>query len=520
MSIIYNEKARRAIEVGVNTVVDTLKVTMGPKGRNVVLNRKSGVVITNDGASIAKEIELEDKWANMGARLIREASGKTNDVVGDGTTSAAVMAQVMIQQGFRNVAAGANPVLLKTGMDNALDFVKSEIEFYAQPIDTQSRAEQIANISCKEPEVGALIADAISQVGKDGVITVEDGQSLETSLALTDGMVLESGFVSAHMVTDPANNTVFYRDAFVLTSDLPITDIRDLVPLFEKLAKVKKPLVLISPHAKDSVLLATIHINRLRGNLHVVGITAPGLPEECEDLLKDIAALTGGEFLSAAKNDTFNDILLSQLGRVREVTVTKDKTTLLAGEAASNRVVDRIQQLRHEMAVTGSEYDAEQIQKRIASLSGGAAILKGGGQTELELNDRKLRVEDALAATRSALQEGWLPGGGQAMLHIGENLQHYIETLEPDEETLGMRIVAQALSAPLRNIVANAGEDPSVVVAEILQRGLGFNAETGEYVDLATIGVIDPAMVLRVSLENAVSIASMLLTTEAVVAFT
>jgi chaperonin GroEL len=516
--IVYEESARRALERGVNAVTDTIKITLGPAGRNVVLEKKFGAPqIVNDGVTIAKEIELEDHLENAGAQLVREVCTKTNDIAGDGTTTAAVLAQAMIKEGLRNVAAGANPMVLRRGINKAAEAAVQEIKKMAKEV-TDATIAQVATISAGNDEtIGQLIAEAMGKVGKDGVITVEESKSLSTELETVEGMQFDKGFVSAYFVTDPERMEAVLDEPAVLVCDKKINLLADLVPVLEKVARAGRPLVIIGEDVEGEAL-ATLVVNHLRKVLPCVAVKAPGFGDRRKAMLEDIAILTGAQVISEERGIKLENVNLDMLGKARQVRVNKDKTTIVAGNETKAEVQKRIGLIKNQIKETDSEFDKEKLQERLAKLSGGVAVIKVGAATETELKDRKLRLEDALNATRAAVEEGYVPGGGTCLLNVAKSLEKTREKLSGDEKT-GFDLVVKSFEAPVRQIADNAGLSGEVVVERVKEQkpGWGFNAMTAEYVDMAAAGIIDPAKVERSAVQNAASIAAMFLTTEALV---
>jgi len=517
--IVYDEQARRALERGVDQVANTVKITLGPAGRNVVLEKKFGAPqIINDGVSIAKEIELEDHLENAGAQLVREVCTKTNDYAGDGTTTAAVLAQAMIKEGLRNVAAGANPMVLRRGIHKATEAAVNEIKKLAKPVETKTEITQVATISAGNDEpIGAIIADAMDKVGKDGVITVEESRSLSTELEVVEGMQFDKGYVSAYFVTDPERMEAVLDDPFILCVDKKVNLLADLVPVLEKVARAGRPFLLIAEDVEGEAL-ATLVVNHLRKVLPCCAVKAPGFGDRRKEMLKDIAILTGGDVISEETGTKLENVTIDVLGKARQVRVNKDKTTIVAGNESKEQVQKRIGMIKRQIEQSDSDFDKEKLQERLAKLAGGVAVIKVGAATETELKDRKLRFEDALNATRAAVEEGYVPGGGTTLLSITKKLDKEKEKLHGDERT-GFEIVIKSFEAPVRQIADNAGLPGEVVVERVKEQkeGFGFNAMTFEYVDMAKAGIIDPAKVERCALQNAASIAAMFLTTEALV---
>ncbi|MFN3927492.1 MAG: chaperonin GroEL [Pseudanabaenaceae cyanobacterium] len=516
--VVFQEESRRALERGVNALADAVRVTLGPKGRNVVLEKKYGAPqIVNDGVTIAKEIELEDPLENSGAQLIREVAAKTNDVAGDGTTTATVLAQEMIREGLRNVTAGANPVGLRRGMEKTVAHLVQIIADRTQTV-TADEIPQVATISAgNDPEIGEMIASAMAKVGQEGVITVEESKSLTTEVEVVEGMQIDRGYISPYFVTDVERQVVEFENPRLLITDKKINLIQDLVPVLERAARAGVPLVIIAEDVEGEAL-ATLVVNKMRGVLNTVAIKAPSFGDRRKAILQDIAILTGAGMISEDTGLSLENATLDMLGTARKVTITKDTTTIVATGAHKTEVEKRIAQIRKELAETDSEYDKEKLQERIAKLAGGVAVIKVGAATETELKDRKLRIEDALNATRAAVEEGIVPGGGATLVHLIKQAQEYKAQLPADEAT-GAEIIARALSAPLSQIATNAGLEGSVIAEKVasMDFNMGFDALTGQYVDMIQAGIIDPAKVVRSALQNAASIAGMVLTTEALV---
>jgi chaperonin GroEL len=514
----YDVDARKALELGVDAVANAVKVTLGPRGRYVVLDKKFGApTITNDGVTIAREIEVEDVFQNQGAQLVREVATATNDVAGDGTTTATVLAQAIVRQGLKNVAAGANPLALKRGIELAVDQVVKNIEAQSTEISGKDQIARVATISAGDEEIGDVIADAIDKVGKDGVVNVEEGQTFGMDLEFTEGMQFDKGYISPYMVTDQERMEATLEDPYVLIANQKIGSVRDLLPVLEQVIQSGRPLLIIAEDVEGEAL-ATLVVNKLRGTFTGVAVKAPGFGDRRKRMLEDIAILTGGEVITEEMGLKLENTQLSQLGRARRVVVAKDTTTIVDGAGDSEAIKGRINQIKSEIDNTDSDFDREKLQERLAKLSGGVAVVKVGAATETEMKEKKHRVEDALQATRAALEEGIVPGGGVALLVAQEALN--IDAIDlPDEQT-GARIVHRALEEPLRQISENAGLEGSVVVNDVrkAKKGHGLNAATGEIVDLIEAGVIDPAMVTRSALQNAASIAKNILTTEAIVA--
>ena len=518
--ILFDEAARRALEKGVNAVADAVKVTLGPKGRNVVLEKKFGAPqIINDGVTIAKEIELEDPVENTGAQLVKEVASKTNDLAGDGTTTSTVLAQAMIREGLKNVAAGANGILIRNGMHKAIEVAVSEIKKMAKPVESKSAIAQVATISAQDAEIGSLIAEAMEKVGKDGVITVEESKTMGTTLETVEGMQFDKGYISAYMVTDAEKMEAVLDEPLVLVTDKKITVVADLVPVLEKIARAGRPLVIIAEDVEGEAL-STLVVNKLRGILNAVAVKAPGFGDRRKAMLEDIAILTGGRVISEDVGLRLENVTIEMLGKARQVRISRDKTTLVSfkDDATTAEVSKRVGQIRKQIEETESEFDREKLQERLAKLAGGVAVIQVGAVTETELKDRKLRIEDALAATKAAVEEGIVPGGGTALIRLVKPLKDLMGSLSGDERT-GVEIIMRALEAPLRQIADNAGIEGAVIADQVKThaKGYGYNALTDEYVDMIDAGIVDPAKVTRSALENATSIASMLLTTEALV---
>jgi chaperonin GroEL len=513
----FEEEARRALERGVNKVANAVKVTLGPKGRNVVLDRKWGApIITKDGVTVAKEIELSDPWENMGAQLCREVASKTNDVAGDGTTTATVLAQALVNEGMRYVAAGGNPIALKRGIDKAVAKAVETIKQHAIPVTEREQTEYVATIAGNDPEIGKMIAEAMDKVGKDGVITIEESKGTQTTLEIVEGMQFDRGYISPYFITDPERMEAVLEDALILIHEKKISSAQDLLPVLERVAQARRPLLIIAEDV-DGDALATLVVNKLRGVLQVAAVKAPGFGERRKAMLEDIAILTGGRFISEDLGIKLENVTLDMLGEAKKVVIGKEETTIIEGAGSPEAVTGRINQIKRLIETTESSYDREKLQERLAKLSGGVAVIKVGAATETELKEKKHRFEDALSATRAAVEEGIVPGGGkifllaQAALNgIGDN----------DDERTGVAILRRALEEPLRQIAENAGLEGSVIVEKVKALGTheGLDARTGEFVDLVKSGIIDPAKVSRAALENAASIAGLVLTTEAMVA--
>ena len=515
--LAFTEEARRALEHGVNKVADAVKVTLGPKGRNVVLEKKWGSpTVTKDGVTVAKEVELDNAQENVGAQLTKEIASKTNDDAGDGTTTATVLGQAIVKAGMKNVAAGANPMMLKKGIDLATAKVVEELKKIAVPVEGRADIESVASIAGNDPGIGAYIADAMDKVGKDGVISVEESKSTDTTVEVVEGMQFDKGYTSAYFVTNSENMTAELDEPFILIHEKKISSVADLVPLLDKVVRSGRPLLIIAEDVEGEAL-ATMVLNKLRGTLQICAVKAPGFGERRKATMQDIAILTGGTFLSEDLGRKLETIELSELGTAKKVRVTKDETVIIEGSGSSEGVKGRIDQIRREIEDTDSDYDREKLQERLAKLSGGVAVIKVGAATETELKEKKHRFEDALSATRAAIEEGIIVGGGVALCRLAGALDTVVA--EGDIKT-GVAIVKTALESPLRQIAANAGEDGAVVVSKVLEKDdvhVGYNAATEEYGDLVKAGIIDPLKVTRCALENAASIGSMLLTTECVI---
>jgi chaperonin GroEL len=516
--IAFDEHARRALESGMNQLADAVRVTLGPKGRNVVLDKKWGApTITNDGVSIAKEIDLEDPYERIGAELVKEVAKKTDDVAGDGTTTATVLAWAMVREGLRNVAAGANPMSLKKGIEAAVEAAVESIKDGAKEVDSKEQISQVASISAADTEIGGMISEAIDKVGKDGVITVEESQTFGMEMDLVEGMRFDKGYISPYFVTDPERMEAVLEDAYVLLAGSKISAVRDLLPVLEKVMQSGKPLVIICEDVEGEAL-ATLVVNKIRGTFKSAAVKAPGFGERRKAMLQDIAILTGGQVITEEVGLKLENVTLDLLGRARKVTVTKDETTMVEGAGTEADIKGRIAQIKAEIENTDSDYDREKLQERLAKLSGGVAVIKVGAATEVELKEKKHRIEDAVSTTKAAVEEGVVAGGGVALLRAQARVLDRAEKLEGDEAT-GARIVARAVEEPLKQIAVNAGMEGGVVVEKVrnLEGGNGLNAATGAYEDLFKAGVIDAAKVTRSALQNAASIAALFLTTEAVI---
>ena len=517
--IKYGVEARKALEAGVNKLADTVRVTLGPKGRNVVLDKSFGTpLITNDGVTIAKEVELEDAFENMGAQLVKEVATKTNDVAGDGTTTATVLAQAMINEGMKNLAAGANPIVLRKGMKKATDIAVEAIAKMSEPIKGKEQIARVAAISASDDEVGGLVADAMEKVTNEGVITIEESKTMKTELDLVEGMQFDRGYVSAYMCTDMEKMEANLDDPYILITDKKISNIQDILPLLEELVKSGQKLFIIAEDVEGEAL-TTLIVNKLRGTFNVVAVKAPGYGDRRKDMLKDIAVLTGGTVISDELGLDLKDATLASLGRAKSVKVQKENTVIVDGQGSKADIEKRVAQIKAQLSETTSEFDKEKLQERLAKLSGGVAVIRVGAATETEMKEAKLRMEDALNATRAAVEEGVISGGGSAYIHASKEVEKLVATLEGDERT-GAKIILKALEAPLFRIVENAGLEGSVVVNKVREssEGVGFDAYREEYVDMVKAGILDPAKVTRSALQNANSVASTLLTTESAVA--
>ena len=515
--ILFNEEARRALGRGVDQLANAVKVTLGPKGRNVVLDKKFGSpTITNDGVTIARDIELPDPFENMGAQLVKEVATKTNDVAGDGTTTATVLAQAMIQEGMRNVAAGANPMILKKGIETAVKTLVEEIKKRSIKVSGKAEIAQVASVSAADEEIGGLIAEAMEKVGNDGVITVEESKGLQTALNVVEGMQFDRGYISPYMVTDPDRMEYVMDNPYILITDRKISAIADMLPTLEKVVKVGKELLIIAEDVEGEAL-ATLVVNRLRGTFKAVAVKAPGFGDRRKAMLEDIAILTGGTVITEDMGRKLDSVELTDLGTARQVRITKDETTIIDGVGDKDVIAKRVSQIRAQVEETTSEFDREKLQERLAKLSGGVAVIEVGAATEVEMKDKKLRIEDALNATRAAVEEGIVAGGGTTFIDIIPALNTLEET--GDVQT-GINLVKRAVEEPLRQIAYNAGLEGSVVVEKVknTEAGVGFNALTEEYIDMVKAGIVDPAKVTRSALQNAASIASLVLTTETIVA--
>ena len=514
--IKFNEDARKALEVGVDTLADAVKITLGPKGRNVVLDRGFGApMITNDGVTIAKEIELKDPIENLGAQIVKEVATKSNDVAGDGTTTATVLAQALIKEGLKMVASGANPVFIRRGMELASKKVIEELTKRAKKVESNDEIAQVGAISAGDIEIGQLIAQAMEKVGESGVITVEEARSLDTTLDVVEGMQFDNGYLSPYMVSDSERMVVEMDNPFILITDKKISNMKELLPVLEKTVETGRPMLIIAEDVEGEAL-ATLVVNKLRGTLNVAAVKAPAFGDRRKAMLQDIAILTGGEVISEEKGIKLENVDISLLGQAKKVRITKDNTVIVDGLGEKDEIQARIGQIKNAIAETTSDYDKEKLQERLAKLSGGVAVIKVGAATETEMKERKLRIEDALNATKAAVEEGIVPGGGTILIQIAKAIEDF--KLE-GEEGLGVEIVKRALSAPLRQIVINAGIDAGVVIEKVKnsENGIGFDAAKEEYVDMVKAGIIDPAKVTRSAIQNAVSVSSVLLTTEVAV---
>jgi chaperonin GroEL len=524
--LVFDESARRALERGANILADAVKVTLGPKGRNVVLDKKFGSpTITNDGVTIAKEIELPDVFENMGAQLVKEVASKTNDIAGDGTTTATVLAQAIIREGLRNVTAGSNPLLIKHGIEKAVEIAVGQMEKYAEKVDTKEKIAQVASISANDPEIGDLISEAMEKVGKDGVITVEESRTIKTEVETKDGMQFDKGYISPYMVTDSERMEASLDDPYILVTERKISAIADILPLLEKVVQVQKPLLIVAEDVEGEAL-ATLVVNKLRGTFTSVAVKAPGFGDRRKEMLKDIATLTGATVISEELGLKLDKVTPEQLGRAKRVRVTKEETTIVDGGGKQDAIKGRIEMIKKQIEETDSDFDREKLQERLAKLSGGVAVIQVGAATETELKEKKHRIEDALSATRAAVQEGMIPGGGASLIHAIKAIDKY----EPPksnghsatwaDEKIGISIVRKALEEPARQIADNAGFEGSVQVNAVRSKDspFGFDAMTGEVVDMFKAGVVEPLKVTRAALQNAASIGSLILTTETLVA--
>lgn len=516
--IKFSENARRALEAGVNKLADTVKVTLGPKGRNVVIDKKFGSpLITNDGVTIAREIELEDAYENMGAQLVKEVATKTNDVAGDGTTTATLLAQAIIREGIKNVAAGANPMILKKGIEKAVNTAVEELKKISINVESKEAIAQVGTVSAGDEEIGRLIADAMEKVGKDGVITVEESKSMGTTLDVVEGMQFDRGYLSPYMVTDTEKMEAVLNDAYVLITDKKISNIQEILPILEQIVQQGRKLLIIAEDVEGEAL-ATLVVNKLRGTFECVAVKAPGFGDRRKAMLEDIAILTGGKVISEELGYELKTATLDMLGIARTVKVDKENTTIVEGNGDQKAIKDRIHQIKVQIEETTSDFDKEKLQERLAKLSGGVAVIQVGAATETELKERKLRIEDALNATRAAVEEGIVSGGGTALVNVIPAVEALLDTAEGDEKT-GIKIIRRALEEPVRQIAENAGLEGSVIVEKVMnsEKGIGFDALNERYVNMIEVGIVDPTKVTRSALQNAASISAMLLTTEAAV---
>ena len=517
--IKYGAEAREALEAGVNKLANTVRVTIGPKGRNVVLDKQFGApLITNDGVTIAKEIELEDAFENMGAQLIREVAAKTNDVAGDGTTTATVLAQAMVQEGMKNLAAGANPIVLRKGMKKATDAAVEAVAAMSSKVESKDRIANVAAISAGDAEVGAMVADAMEKVSNDGVITIEESKTMKTELDLVEGMQFDRGYISAYMATDMDKMEAVLENPYILITDKKISNIQDLLPVLEQIVQSGSRLLIIAEDIEGEAL-TTLIVNKLRGTFNVVAVKAPGYGDRRKAMLEDIAILTGGQVISEELGLDLKEVTMAQLGTAKSVKVQKETTVIVDGNGNKDMIAARIAQIKTQIEDTTSEFDREKLQERLAKLAGGVAVIRVGAATETEMKEAKLRMEDALSAARAAVEEGIVAGGGSAYIHASKEVAKLVESLEGDEKT-GAKIILKALEAPLYHIVANAGLEGAVIINKVREQepGIGFDAYNEEYVDMVKAGILDPAKVTRSALQNATSVASTLLTTESVVA--
>nr|HPJ03074.1 chaperonin GroEL [Candidatus Limiplasma sp.] len=515
----YGEEARRALQKGVDALANTVKITLGPKGRNVVLDKKYGApLITNDGVTIAKEIELEDAFENMGAQLVKEVATKTNDVAGDGTTTATLLAQAIVREGLKNLAAGANPMVLKRGLEGAVIAAVDALRELSQPISSKQEITQVASISASDETIGMLISDAMEVVGKDGVITVEESKTMKTELTTVEGMQFDRGYASAYMVTDPDKMEAVLDNPAILITDKKISNIQEILPVLEQVVQAGRKMLIIAEDIEGEAL-ATLVLNKLRGTFNCVAVKAPGFGDRRKEMLRDIAVLTGGQVITEELGLTLKEATMDMLGEARQVKVDKENTTIVEGAGEKAEIEARVKSIRKQIEDTTSDYDREKLQERLAKIAGGVAVIAVGAATEVEMKERKLRIEDALAATRAAVEEGIVPGGGIALLNVLDAVKGQLEKFEGDAKT-GVDIILRALEEPLRQISENAGIDGSVIVDKIKnsgKKGYGFDALKGEYVDMVERGIIDPTKVTRSALQNAASIAAMILTTESLV---
>jgi len=518
--IQYGEEARRSLEAGINTLANTVKITLGPKGRNVVLDKKFGApLITNDGVTIAKDVELEDPFENMGAQLVKEVATKTNDVAGDGTTTATVLAQAIVREGLKNVAAGANPMVLRKGIEVATEAAVAALAEISKPIESKTAIAQVASISSGDEAIGSLIADAMDKVGKDGVITVEESKTMKTELGIVEGMQFDRGYASSYMVTDTEKMVAELDDPMILITDKKISNIQEILPLLEQIVQTGKKLLIIAEDVEGEAL-ATLVLNKLRGTFNCVAVKAPGFGDRRKAMLQDIAILTGGQVITEELGLELKDASIDMLGRARQVKVDKENTTIVEGAGDSSEIKARIASIRSQIEETTSDYDREKLQERLAKLAGGVAVIRVGAATEIEMKERKLRIEDALAATRAAVEEGIVPGGGTALISASKAVAKIVSNQNGDVKT-GVQMVLRALEEPVRQIAINAGVEGSVVVEKVKassKPGFGYDAAKDEYTDMTERGIIDPTKVTRSALQNAASVAAMVLTTESLVA--
>ena len=517
--ILFGEDARKALQAGIDKLSNTVKITLGPKGRNVVLDKKYGApLITNDGVTIAKEIELEDPFENMGAQLVKEVAIKTNDVAGDGTTTATLLAQALVREGMRNVAAGANPMVVKKGIQKAVDAAVAALKEISSPVTSTSDIARIATVSSADETVGALIAEAMEKVSADGVITVEESKTAETSCDIVEGMQFDRGYISPYMVTDTDKMEAVIDDAFILITDKKISNIQEILPLLESILQAGKKLVIVAEDIEGEAL-ATILVNKLRGTFTCIGVKAPGFGDRRKEMLRDIAILTGGEVITEELGLELKDATVAQLGRARQVKISKETTIIVDGAGDPEEIKARVAQIRNQIEGTTSEFDREKLQERLAKLAGGVAVIHVGAATEIEMKEQKLRVEDALAATKAAVEEGYVAGGGVALLNVIDAVEALLDTVSGDEKT-GVNIVLKAIEEPIRQIAANAGLEGSVIIDAIRRsgkKGYGYNFATETYTDMSEAGILDPTKVTRSALQNAASVAAMVLTTESLV---
>ena len=518
--IVYGEDARKALQAGIDQLADTVKITLGPKGRNVVLDKKYGApLITNDGVTIAKDIELDDAFQNMGAQLVKEVATKTNDAAGDGTTTATLLAQALVREGMKNVTAGANPMIVKKGMQKAVDAAVASIVEHSQKVSGSADIARVATVSSGDESIGKLIADAMEKVSADGVITLEESKTAETYSEVVEGMQFDRGYITPYMVTDTEKMEAVIDDAYILITDKKIASIQEILPLLEQVVQAGKKLVIIAEDIEGEAL-STIIVNKLRGTFTCVGVKAPGFGDRRKEMLRDIAILTGGEVISEELGLELKEATMAQLGHAKQVKVTKENTIIVDGAGSSEEIKERVAQIRSQIETTTSDYDREKLQERLAKLAGGVAVIKVGAATEVEMKEKKLRIEDALAATKAAVEEGIVAGGGVALLNATEAVAKLVETVEGDEKT-GVRIVLKALEEPVRQIAANGGLEGSVIIDTIRRSGkvgYGFDAYNEAYCDMILAGIVDPTKVTRSALQNAASIAGMVLTTESLVA--